>query len=59
MVKSFLHFSILVLIFSFILSETFSSSFAQAIVDTNKGNHINTKEGLTDGNWIETVFYNY
>ena len=59
MVKSFLHFSILVLIFSFILSETFSSSFAQAIVDTNKGNHINAKVGFMDGNWVSTVFYNY
>jgi hypothetical protein len=59
MVKSFLHFSILVLIFLFILSETFTSSFAQAIVDTNKGNHINTKVGLMDGNWVETVFLNY
>ena len=57
--KYFLHFSILVLIFSFILSETFTSSFAQAIVDTNKGNHINTKVGIMDGNRVETVFYNY
>jgi hypothetical protein len=57
--KYFLHFSILVLIFSFILSETFTSSFAQAIVDTNKGNHINTKVGIMNGNWVSTVFYNY
>jgi len=57
--KSFLHFSILVLILSFIISETCTSSFAQAIVDTNKGNHINAKVGIMDGNWVETVFYNY
>ncbi len=59
MVKNFLHFSIFVLIFSFILSETFSSSFTQAIVDTNKGNHINAKVGIVNGNWVSTVFYNY
>ena len=57
--KHFLHFSILVLILSFILSETFTSSFAQAIVDTNKGSYLNTKVGFMDGNQVETVFYNF
>jgi len=57
--KYLLHFSMLVLILSFILSMTYTSSFAQAIVDTNKGNHLNTKVGLLDGNLVETVFYNF
>jgi len=57
--KYFLHFSILVLILSFILSETFTSSFAQAIVDTNKGSYLNTKRGFMDGNLVSTVYYNF
>lgn len=32
---------------------------AQRIVDTNKGNHNNTKRGYMDGNLVETVYYNF
>jgi len=57
--KHFLHIGILVLILSFPLSETFKPTFAQAIVDTNKGSYLNTKKGLMDGNLVETVYYNF
>ena len=57
--KHFLYISILVLILSCFLSDTFTSSFAQVIVDTTKGSHLNTKKGFMDGNLVETVYYNY
>ena len=33
--------------------------FAQIIVDKNKGNHNFTKKGFMDGNFVETVYYNF
>ncbi len=36
-----------------------SGSFAQQIVDKNKGNHNYTKMGIMDGNLVQTVFYNF
>ncbi|MHB8337175.1 MAG: fibronectin type III domain-containing protein [Ignavibacteriaceae bacterium] len=44
--------------FSILLLSTLKS-FAQVIVDKNKGNHQNTKMGLMDGNLVQTVFYNF
>jgi hypothetical protein len=32
---------------------------AQQLIDTNKGNHNETKKGLMDGNLVSTVYYNF
>lgn len=34
-------------------------SFAQRLVDTNKGDHNETKKGFMDGNLVSTVYYNF
>jgi hypothetical protein len=36
-----------------------SNTYAQIIVDKNKGNHNHTKKGFMDGNLVETVYYNF
>ena len=37
----------------------FTYSFAQTVVDKNKGNYNYTKMGIMDGNLVQTVFYNF
>ncbi len=48
-----------VYIFASIFILTFSNVYAQRIVDKHKGNYLNTKMGLMDGNLVQTVFYNF
>ncbi len=36
-----------------------TASFAQKVVDKNKGNHFHTKKGYMDGNLVATVYYNF
>lgn len=43
----------------FVLGMTASTTYAQRIVDTNKGNHNETKRGFMDGNLVGTVYYNF
>jgi hypothetical protein len=59
MKNNIIHISILVLLLSFNLSVSLKPTLAQAIVDTNKGNYLNTKKGFMDGNLVETVYYNF
>ena len=43
----------------FVLGMTVSTSYAQRIVDKNKGDHNETKKGYMDGNLVGTVYYNF
>jgi hypothetical protein len=54
--KNSLGFLILVMAIFFINSDFI---IGQRIVDTNKGNHNNTKKGYMDGNLAATVYYNF
>jgi len=56
MTKSSLKFIIYLLSIIFIITEL---TFAQRIVDKNKGDHNQTKKGYMDGNLAATVYYNF
>ncbi len=49
----------IIFLFTGIFLTCFTSIFGQIIVDKHKGNYLNTKMGIMDGNLVQTVFYNF